>query len=164
MRLVESQDICPVETQDMCCVELGHVLCSEPMQRWRPSAATTEGSGLRPPPSVGSFVLALSKAHVLALNTAHALRLNKADVLALNQADVLRLNTKICPVFTANTKEAAFGRLHKGGAAEGRPPFVVSFVLAVNTGHILVLRRKTCALLRAMTSALLRRKTCAVES
>ena len=40
--------------------------------------------------------------------------------------------------------------------------FVVSFVLAVNTGHILVLRRKTCALLRAKTSALLRRKTCAV--
>ena len=37
-----------------------------------------------------------------------------------------------------------------------------SFVLAVNTGHILVLRRKTCALLRAKTSVLLRRKTCAV--
>ena len=35
------------------------------------------------------------------------------------------------------------------------PPFVVSFVLPVNTGHILVLRRKTCALLRAKTSALL---------
>ena len=54
-----------------------------------------------------------------------------------------------CAKSTANTKEAAFGRLRKGGAAEGRPPFVVSFVLAVNTGHILVLRRKTCALLRA---------------
>ena len=66
------------------------MLCSEPIQRWRPSAATTKGGGLRP------------------------------------------------------------------------PPFVVSFVLAVNTGHILVLRRKTCALLRAKTSALLRRKTCAV--
>ena len=49
------------------------------------------------------------------LNTAPVLRLNKADVLALNKAHVLRLNTKICPVFTANTKEAAFGRLHKGG-------------------------------------------------
>ena len=53
------------------------------------------------------------------------------------------------------------------GAAEGRPPLwrrpkAASFVLAVNTGHILVLRRKTCALLRAKTSALLRRKTCAV--
>ena len=35
-------------------------------------------------------------------------------------------------------------------------------VLAVSTGHILVLRCKTCALLRAKTSALLRRKTCAV--
>ena len=51
---------------------------------------------------------------VLAANTAHVLRLNKADVLALNKAHVLRLNTKICPVFTANTKEAAFSRLHKG--------------------------------------------------
>ena len=49
--------------------------------------------------------MALNKAHVLALNTAHVLRLNKADVLALNKANVLRLNTKICPVFTANTKE-----------------------------------------------------------
>ena len=69
----------------MCCVELvGHVLCSEPIQRWRPSAATTEGSGLRPPPSVVSLVLALNKAHVPALNTAH-------DVLALNKAHVLRL-------------------------------------------------------------------------
>ena len=50
------------------------------------------------------FVLAMNKAHVLALNTAHVLRLNKADVLALNRAHVLRLNTKICPVFTTNTK------------------------------------------------------------
>ena len=65
------------------------------------------------------------------------------------------------PVFTANTKETT------KGAAEGRPPLwrrpkAASFVLAVDTGHILVLRRKTCALLRARTSALLRRKTCAV--
>ena len=69
-----------------------------------------------------SFVLALSKAHVLALNTAHVLRLNKADVLALNKAHVLHLNTKICPVLTANTKEAAFGRLHKVGGSGRRPP------------------------------------------
>ena len=62
---------------------------------------------------------ASEKAHVLALNTAHVLRPNKAEVLALNKAHVLRLNTKICPMFTANTKEAAFGR----------PPFVASFVL-----------------------------------
>ena len=68
------------------------------------------------------------------------------------------LSTRHIPIFTAKTKEAAFGRLHKGGAAFGRPTLVVSFVLAVNTGHILVLRRKTCALLRAKTSALLRRK------
>ena len=72
--------------------------------------------------SVVSFVLALTKAHVLALNTAHVLRLNKADVLSLNKAHVLRLNTRTCPVVYANTKEAAFGRLHKGGAAFGRPP------------------------------------------
>ena len=71
------------------------MLCSEPIQRRRPSAASTKGGGLRPPPFVVSFVLALSKAHVLALNTAHVLRLNKADVLALNKAHVLRLNNKI---------------------------------------------------------------------
>ena len=70
-------------------------------------------------------MLVLNKAHVLALITAHVLRLNKADVLALNKAHVLRLNTEICQVFTANTKEAAFGRLHKkGGAAFGRPPLL----------------------------------------
>ena len=82
------------------------------------------GAAFGRPPFVVSFVLALNKAHVLALNTAHALRLNKAGVLALNKAHVLRLHTKICPVFTANTKEAAFGRLHKdggGGAAFGLP-------------------------------------------
>ena len=39
-------------------------------------------------------------------------------------------------MLTANTKEAAFGRLHKRGAAFGCPPFVVSFVLAVNIGHV----------------------------
>ena len=72
--------------------------------------------GLRPKaaplwwrPKAAAFVLALNKAHVLALNTAHVLRLNKADVLALIKAHVLRLNAKIWPVFTANTKEAAFG-------------------------------------------------------
>ena len=73
--------------------------------------ATTKVGGLPPRPFVVSFVLALNKAHVLALNTAHVLRLNKADVLALNKAHVLRLNTKICPVFMANTKEAAFGKV-----------------------------------------------------
>ena len=73
--------------------------------------------------------------------------------LALNRAHVYRLNTRARPVFTTNTKETAFGH----------PPFVDSFVLVVNTGHILMLRRKTCALLRAKTSALLRCKTC-VES
>ena len=46
------------------------------------------GAAFGRPPSVVSFVLALSKAHVLALNTAHVLRLNKAGVLALNKAHV----------------------------------------------------------------------------
>ena len=58
-----------------------------------------------------TFVLAPNKAHVRALNTTHVLRLNKADVLALNKARILRLSTKICPVFTANTKGATEGRL-----------------------------------------------------
>ena len=53
---------------------------------------------------------------------------------------------------------------HKGGGIRlpAAPPFVVSVVLAVNTGHILVLRRKTCALSRGKTAALLRRETWAV--
>ena len=150
---LETQDTCPVETQDMCCVESWDMCFGQ--SQWK-------GGGLRPPPSVVSIVLALNEAHVQALNTAHVLR---ADVLALDKAHVLRLNTKICPVFTANTKEVAFGRLHKGGgrpSAEPPHPFVASFVLAVNTGHVLVLRRKTCALSRTKTSALLRRKTWAV--
>ena len=54
-----------------------------------------KGGGLRPPPFVVSFVLALSKAHVLALNTAHVLRLNEADVLAINKAHVLHLGLKM---------------------------------------------------------------------
>ena len=62
-----------------------------------------------------------------------------ADVLALTKARDLRLNTKIGPVFTINTKEAALDRLHKGD------PLCRFLVLAVNTGHTLVLRRKTCA-------------------
>ena len=77
--------------------------------------------------------MVLNKAHVLALNTAHVLRLNEADVLAINKAHVFCLNIKICPVLTANAKEAAFGRLLRG-AAFGRPPFVASFVLAVTLG------------------------------
>ena len=105
---------------------------------WRPKAAT--------------FVLALNTAHVLAFNTAQVLRLNMADAMARSRAHALRFNSKICPVFTANTKETTKG---------GRPK-AIFFVLAVTTGHILVLRRKTCALLRGKTSALLRRKTCAV--
>ena len=71
--------------------------------------------GQRGVPFVVSFALALTKAqalalnaHVLRLSQAHVLPLNKADVLALIKAHLLRRNTKICPVFTANTKEAGF--------------------------------------------------------
>ena len=91
---------------------------------WRPKAATTEEGGLRPPPSV-----VLNKAHVLALNTAHVLRLKKADVLALNKAHVLRLNTKICPVFTANTKETTKRGRPKAAPPLWRRPKAASFVL-----------------------------------
>ncbi len=114
------------------------MLCSDPIQRRRPSAASTKGGGLRPPPFVASFVMALNKAHVLALNTAHVLPLNKADVLALNKAHVLRLNNKICPVFRANTKETRKG----GGRSErtsqssvlvefGCPGIVLDFILVI---------------------------------
>ncbi len=85
MRLVGRQDIRLVETQ-----ELGYVLCSEPMQRRRPSAASTKGGRLRPLPFVVSFVMALNKAHVLAHNTTHVLRLNKADVLRTSNPSVCR--------------------------------------------------------------------------
>ena len=68
-------------------------------------------------------------------------------------------------MFTANTKEAAFGRLHKGRAAFGHPPFVVSFVLAVNTGHFLVLRRKTCAFVESQDICLAETQDmCCVET
>ena len=82
-------------------------------------------------PKATTFVLVLGKAHVLALNIAQASRLNKADVLALNEAHVPHLNPKICPVLTGNIKETT---------KEGRPK-AASFVLAVNTVHILMLRR-----------------------
>ena len=142
------------------------MLCSEAVQR-KPQREAAEG---RPPlwwrPKAAIFVSALNKAHVLALNTAHVLRFNKADVLALNKAYVLCLNTKICAVFTGNTNETTKGTT-KGGRPKAAPPLwrqpkAASFVLAVNTGHILVLRRKACALLRAKISARLRGKTCAV--
>ncbi len=83
------------------------MLCSEPIQRKPQRGAAKSRTPLWRRPKAASFALALNKAHVLALNTAHVLRLNEADVLALNKAHVLRLNNKICPVFRANTKEAA---------------------------------------------------------
>ena len=136
MCLGQSQDICLVEMQDMCCVESWDMCFVQNEyegnhRRGRPNAAPLP---LWWRPKATIFVLALNKAHVLALNTAHVLHLNKADVLALNMAHVLRLNTKTYPMFTANTKEAAFGRLHKGGAAFGRPSFVVSSAPAVAPG------------------------------
>ena len=52
---VESQDICRFETQDMCCVE-SQDMCFVQSQY--------KVGGLRPPPSVVSFVLALNKGHL----------------------------------------------------------------------------------------------------
>ena len=105
----ESQDICLVETQDMCCVKSKDMCFAQ---------SQYNGCGLRPPPFVVSFVLALSKAHVLALNTAHVLRLNKADVLALNKAHVLKttkrhLRDKCIGRDTWGTSERHLGR--RGG-------------------------------------------------
>ena len=47
------------------------------------------------------------------------------------------VSTLICPVFTTS-KEAALGRLHKGGRPSAGPS-VVSFVLALNKAHVLAL-------------------------
>ena len=47
------------------------------------------------------------------------------------------------------------GRRPKAAPPLWRWPKAASFVLAVNTGHILVLRPETCALLRAKTCAVL---------
>ena len=84
------------------------MLCSEPILR-----TPLRGGEAAPPlwwqPKAATFVFALNKAHVLALNTELVLRLNKADVLTLDKAQVLRLDTKLCPVFTANTKETTKG-------------------------------------------------------
>ena len=52
MCLVESEDICLVETQDMCCVESWDMCFVQSQYK---------GGGLRPPPSVVSFVLAASE-------------------------------------------------------------------------------------------------------
>ena len=137
------------------------MLCSEPMQRI-PQRGAAEG---RPPlwwrPKAATFVLALNKAHVLALNTAHVLRSTRqmSWLSARHMSCVSTLRYAQC--------SQPAQRRPQRGAAEGCPPLwrrpkAASFVLAVNTGHVLVLRRKTCALMRAKTSALLRRKTCAV--
>ena len=131
---------------------LRYVQCSQPTQR-----KAQRGGGQRPPPLVeateGRFLCVGCTGHIFVL------RRKTCALLRAKTSALLRRKT--CALFRANTKVAAFGR-HHSGAAVGRPPFVVSFVLAVNTGHLLVLRRKTCALLRAKTSALLSRMTCAV--
>ena len=68
---------------------------------------------------------------------------------------------------SVETQDMCLVENHRGGRPKAASPLwwrpkAATFVLAVSTGHILVLRHKTCALLRAKTSALLRRKTCAV--
>ncbi len=119
---------------------------------------TTKGAAeCRPPlwrrPKAASFVLALNKAHALAPNTAHVLRLNNADVLALN----------------TQCSEPTQRKSQRRRAAEGRqPPFVEAAegrLLCASSEHwaYLIVRRMTCALLKAKTSTLLRRETCAVS-
>ena len=116
-----------------------HFCCPRPPS---PGAATGAGAESRPPlrwrPKATTFVLSLNKARVPALNAAHVLRLNKAEVLALNKAHDLRLSTKMCPVFSQH-KGGGLRPPPQMGTAFGRPPFVVSFVLALNKGHFLAL-------------------------
>ena len=143
---------------------LRYAQCSQPTQRRRPSAASAKGGGLRPPHNfVVSFVLALNTGHILVFRRKTCALLRAKTFALLRRAACAVLRARTYASFRANTKVAAFGRHHRRrGGLRPPPPFVVSFVLAVSTGHILVLRRKACALLRAKTSALLRRKTCAV--
>ena len=162
MCCVGSQDICLVETQDMCYVESQDMCFVQSQYKGNHRGGRPKAAPLWWWSSAAPFVLALNKAHVLALNIADVLRLNKADVLPLNMAHVFRFNTKICPVFTANTKETTKGGGSKAAPPLWRRPKAASFVLVVNTGHILVLRRKTCALLRAKASET--QDMCCVES
>ena len=111
--------------------------------------SSTKGGGLRPPPLCGFLCIGPERSTCPSSQHSTCLASQQGDVSALNKAHVLRLNTKICPVFTANTKEATKGGRPKAAAPLWRRPKAASFVLAVNTGHLLVLRRKTCALLRA---------------
>ena len=67
-----------------------------------------------------------------------------------------------CSQLTQTRRPKAASTKGMGRPSADPKPVVVFFVMSVNTGHILMLRRKTCALVRAQTSALLRRKTCAV--
>ena len=138
------------------------MLRSEPIQRRRPSAASTKGGGLWPPLCgflcVGSehWAYLIVETHDMCLVESQNIRLVETQDMCVSCGE---LGHVLCSEPTQ--------RIPQRGAAFGRPPLwrrpkAASFVLALNTWHILLLRRKTCALLRAKTSALLRRKTCAV--
>ena len=125
------------------------MLCSKPIQRRRPSAAPLCGFIVPEQstcPSSQQTMSCVSTRQMSWLSTRHI-----SCVSTLRYAQCSQPTQRRRPS-AASTK----------GDGRRPPPLVVSFVLAVNTGHILVLRRKTCALLKAKTSALLRRKTCAV--
>ena len=110
-------------TRHMSCVStIIYAQCSEPMQRRRPSAACLhKGGELRPPPFVFSFALALNTGHILLLRrkTCALLRAKTSAFLRRRTRAVLRAWT--CAFFRANAKEAAFGRLHKGGRPSAAP-------------------------------------------
>ncbi len=59
-----------------------------------------------------------------------------------------KTSPKWCPKWSLGDEGRPFSvqSQRKGGGLRP-PPFVVSFALALNTGHVLLLRRKTCALL-----------------
>ena len=96
--------------------------CSQPTQRRRPSAASTKGGCLRPPPFVGSFVLAVNTGHILLLRrkTCALLRAKTSALLRRKTCAVLRART--CALFRAKTKVAAFGRHHRGGRPSAATP------------------------------------------
>ena len=73
---------------------------------------------------------------LLRRKTCALLRAKTSALLRRKTRAVLRART--CALFRANTKEAAFGCLHKGWRPSAAP-FVVSFVLALNRAHVLAL-------------------------
>ena len=119
MSCVSTRQMSWLSTRHMSCVsKIRYAQCLEPTQRRRPSAASTKGGGLRPPPFVVSFALALNTGHIVVLRrkTCALLRAKTSASLRRKTCAVLRART--CALFRANTKEAT-----KGGGRRP-PPFV----------------------------------------